>query len=285
VITKAISNFAIVRIAALILMILPLLAACTSYTVGPATATARAQRVIAQATDVAQQLRTARVLDETQATATAKDRLDRLAQVSEWPVILSDAFDDNSREWVVGNQTSTYADAAFTIANGVFHWEATSHQGFVWWNHPTIVQATDFHLAVDYRQLSGPSDAYIGLVMRLDENGDYYLFSLDNAGNYSFDVYSNGQWLSLIPWTPSPAIRVSQINHVEAVGEGGLFSLFVNGEWVVDHEDQTISSGYSGLLAGMSEVGESAAWEFDNFELRGIQGTDATPATEATSQP
>lgn len=284
-ISKASRNFSTVRIAAHILLILPLLAACTSYTVSPATATARAQRVIAQATDMAQQLRTGRILDETQATATAKARLDRLAQVSTWPLVLSDAFDDNSREWVVGNQTSTYADATFTITNGVFHWEATSHQGFVWWNHPTIAQVTDFHLAVDYRQLSGPADAYIGLVMRLDENGDYYLFSLDNAGNYSFDVYNNSQWISLIAWTPSPAIRAERTNHVEALAEGGRFSLFVNGEWVVDYEDQTLASGYSGLLAGMSETGETAAWEFDNFELRGLQQADETPTPEATSQP
>ena len=58
-------------------------AACrTAATVSPATATARAQRVIAQATDMALQLRETTLLDEKQATATAHDRLDRLARLS-----------------------------------------------------------------------------------------------------------------------------------------------------------------------------------------------------------
>ena len=37
-----------------------------------------------------------------------------------------------------------------------------------------------------------------------------------------------------------------------------------------------IPSGYSGLLVGMEETGKSAAWEFDNFELRVI-GTRGDP--------
>jgi hypothetical protein len=264
----------------LIILTAYLLTACSgAATAGPATLTARARRVVAQATDVALQLRQASILDAKQATATAQNRLDRLAQVSGWPVILSDTFDNNANEWVLGQQTGQYADASFAIANGIFRWEITSHQGFVWWNHPTISRVTDFHLAVDCTQTSGPAGAYMGLMMRLNDNGDYYLFSLQNTGDYSFDVYFNGQWLSLIDWTPSPAIQVDEANHMEVIAEGTRFSLFVNGYWLADYEDQTIPSGYCGLLVGMDDVDVSAAWEFNNFELR------AAPTVEETAPP
>lgn len=283
--TKTFRNLPVLWNNAPILLAAYLLAACTTATVSPATATARARRVAAQATQVALQARQAALLDERQATASAQDRLDLLAQGSAWPVVLADTFDDNANEWVAGQRTGDYADASFTIADGVFHWEATSHQGFIWWNHPTVSSVTDFYLAVDYRSIKGPADAYVGLVMRLDEDGNYYLFSLRNDGDYSFDIYDNAQWTSVIAWTPSPAIRVDETNHVEIVAEGERFSLFVNGEWVVDTIDATISSGYSGLLIGMEEKEESAAWDFDNFVLRTITTTEETQTPEATATP
>jgi hypothetical protein len=262
-----------------------LLAACQKSSVGPATVTARAQRAIAQATDVARQLRQALIQDAKQATATAQERLDRRSQLSAWPVVLSEPFDGNANEWVTGPQTGEYAQITFTIENQVFRWEATSIQGFVWWNHPTIPSVTDFHLVVDARQIDGPASSYVGLVLRLDENGNYYLFSLNNRGEYSFDEYSNAQWLSLIRWTSSPAIQVDGANHLEAIAEGARFSFFVNGQWMADFEDPGLPSGYSGLLVGMDEVGESGAWEFDNFELRAVVDSEATPAPEATAGP
>ena len=262
-----------------------LLAACRNTSVSPGTATARAQRAIAQATDIAQQLRETSLLDAKQATATAQERLDRLAQISTWPVVLSDTFDDNANEWIVGEQTGDYADASFIIANGVYHWAAKALQGFVWWNHPTIPRVTDFHLEVDSRQINGPASSYVGLVLRLDEGGNYYLLSLNNTGEYSFDEYFNAQWLSLIRWTSSPAIQVDGTNHLEVIAEAARFSFFINGEWVGDYEDPAIPSGYNGLLVGMDEAGESAAWEFDNFELRAIIDTEEIHTPEATTQP
>ena len=261
------------------------LAACQTTSVSPATATARAQRAIVQATDIALQLRETTFLDDKQATATAQERLDRLARLSTWPVVLSDTFDDNANEWIVGQQTGDFADASFIIANGVYHWAAKAHQGFVWWNHPTVPPVADFYLAVDSRQINGPASSYVGLVLRLDGGGNYYLFSLNNAGEYSFDEYYNAQWLSLIHWTSSPTILVDRTNHVEVVAEAARFSFFVNGEWVEDYEDPAIPSGYSGLLVGMDEVGESAAWEFDDFELRAIIDTEEIQTPEATARP
>ena len=269
----------------LILFTVYFLAACQTTTVGPATATARSQRAIVQATDIARQMRETTLLDEKQATATAQERLDRLAQLSTWPVVLTDSFDDNVNAWVVGQQTGEYADIDFAIANGVYHWEATPHQGFVWWSHPTIPSVTDFYFTADIRQINGPANSYVGLVLRVDENGNYYLFSLRNTGEYSFDEYYNGEWLSLIRWTTSPAIRVDNTNHVEVTADGRRFSFFVNGQWVVDFEDQAIPSGYCGVAGGMDEVGESATWEFDNFEVRAISTEEENHTPEATARP
>jgi hypothetical protein len=269
-----------------ILLVAYLLAACRrTATASPATATARAQRVIAQATDVALQLRETTLLNGKQATATAQSRLDRLAQLSDWPVVLSDTFDDNTNQWIVGQQTGDFADAAFTIANGVYRWEATSHQGFIWWNHPAISTVADFYISVEFRQVSGPAEAYVGLIMGLDGNDNYYVFSLRNTGDYALDEYYNGEWLTYIGWTSSPVFYVSETNRMEVFSEAGRASLFVNGAWVADYDDQAIPSGMCGLAAGIGNAGESAVWEFDNFVVRGMLNADESQTPEATTQP
>jgi len=262
-----------------------LLAACRTATASPATATARAQRVIAQATDMALQWRETTLLDEKQATAAAQQRLDRLAQLSTWPVVLFDTFDDNANEWIVGQQTGEYADINFTIASGVYHWEATPHQGFIWWNHPAISPVTDFYIAAEYRQLSGPQGAYVGLIMSLNENDDFYLFSLRRTGDFALEQYYNGQWLSLIAWTPSPVYHADETNRMDVFVEQGYFSLFVNGVWVADYDAGDIPSGLCGLAGGINDVGESAAWEFDNFEVRAISTEEEIHTPEATARP
>ncbi len=100
------SNTRLLAYTPVILLVSLLLAACGKKpTASPATATARAQRAVAQATNMAVHLGKAQILPGEQATATAQAQLDRLAQSSDWPVVLSDAFDDNSHEWVLGPQT------------------------------------------------------------------------------------------------------------------------------------------------------------------------------------
>lgn len=272
-------------IVAFILLAAYLLAACRSASANPATATARVQRVIAQATAMALQIRETILLDEKQATATAQDRLDRLEQASTWPVVFTDTFDDNTNEWSVGYKTSEFADATFTIADGVFRWEITPHQGFLWWNRPTIAAVIDFYISVDFRQVSGPVSAYTGLMLRQDEDGNYYLFSLRSNGDFAFDKYFNGQWLSLIDWSPSPVIQVDQTNRLEVLAEQGLFSLFVNGVWVMDYEDLKIASGLCGLLVGMDEADESVIWEFENFKLHASLPAEETLTPLVTTRP
>jgi hypothetical protein len=268
-----------------ILLVAYLLAACRTTAASPPTITARAQRFIAQATDMALQLHATTLLDEKQATATALIRLDRLEQLSTWPVVLSDTFDDNTNAWIVGQQTGEYADATFTIANGVYRWEATSHQGFIWWYHPFISSVTDFYMRMDFRQVSGPSDAYVGLIMGLDENDNYYVFSLRNTGDYAFDEYYNGEWHTYIGWTSSPIYYASETNRMEVFSEAGHASLFLNGAWVADYEDQVIPSGLCGLAAGIETAGESAVWEFDNFVVRGMLSAGESQTPTATTQP
>jgi hypothetical protein len=263
-----------------------LLAACQTTTASnPATATARAERYIAQATEMALQVHETTLLDEKQATATAQQRLERLELVSTWPVVLSDTFDENLHAWVVGQETGEYADATFTIANGVYRWEATPHQGFIWWNTPEISTVADFYMSADLRQVSGPKEAYMGLVMALTDDDNFYVFSLRSTGEYSLDRFLNGQWHSLIQWTPLTVFLADETKHVEVVAEAGYISLFVNGTWLVDYEVQTLPTGQCGLAVGMDDVGESAAWEFENFEVRAISTEEEIYTPEATSLP
>jgi hypothetical protein len=275
----------LLRIIAVLLPACLLIACASAPAVNAPTATARAERAITRATQMAAQHNATFSISEEQATATAQANQDRLLEASSWPVVFSDTFDDNANEWVVGKESGEYADAEFTITGQKFHWGAVSHEGFVWWNRPTIPRVADFHAAVDIQQTAGPETGYAGMTLHMDEDGNYYVFEIRNNGEYSFYEYFTEEWIALLNWTPSPFIQVGEVNHIEVLAEGGLFSLFINGEWIADVEARTISDGRTGLLVGLDEADETAAWEFDNFELHAPSIIEETPQPEGTPTP
>ena len=245
-----------------------LLVSCFPSKVSPVTATARAQQAILQATKMA---RIANQAYAAEATATAQFYQSHRTEASQWPVVLTETFDDNAHEWSLGKDTGDFANIEFQLLGGKFRWEATALQGFAWWSYPTIELVSDFYLSLEIQTYSSSTTSYAGVVMRLTsilDSSQYYMFEIRQSGEYSFDLRTDEGWTSLIGWTPSPAIHPSVVNTLEVMAEGDTFSFFINGEWVADARDSTLSSGRTGLVVGLEEAGDSGTWEFDNFVVR-----------------
>jgi hypothetical protein len=246
--------------------------------VGPTfnSATATAQAIKAQnlATEIAQSLQATRDGEAQQAAATAQAFQVMAQEGQDWPIILLDPFDDNTNLWPEGDNTDALADINWQVGDGKFTWKAKAHDAFVWWVYQETQDLSDFYLAADGRLLSGPTEGEYGLIFRLNEDDDYYLFEANEQGQYAVYIYLEGEWEALIPWTGSPVLNTDSNNHLAVLARGEKFLLFANGKFLDTFTDDRLENGRTGILIGLSNAEDEGTWEFDNFELRSLEGGD-----------
>lgn len=244
------------------------------------TATARVADIPRQATAMARQYRLTQLAGEAHATATVQAMLETVTRARQWPVLFSDPFDSNLRSWAEGQESGQYADATWTL-DGQFRWEVVAHEGFVWWNYPEMEAISDFYLAVDARQDSGPVDGYLGVTLRHSGENDYLSYSITQEGLFGLDRHTADGWETLIPTTPFAAIRPYESNHLEVIAQGTRLWLFANGQLAATYEDAGLTEGKCGLIVGMNNADEQGTFTFDNFEIRLPNLPLPPPATTA----
>lgn len=254
-----------------------ILVSCSTTGENPATETARQVTVVARATTMARALRSTDVARITQATATAQAWQDELRSVARWPLLVQEAFDDNSLEWVIGEDTGEYADIVWQIKDGKYIWDATARQGFVWWNRPELDEAGDFYASVDARQISGVETGQMGLFFRQSVDSRYYTFTLRGDGMFSLDWHDEDGWTSLMDWTQSEAVRMDQSNRLGVLARGNQLALLINDQLVAEYSTDYALAGSLGLLIGMDDEGDEGVFEFDNFEVRVPELPQETP--------
>jgi hypothetical protein len=73
--------------------------------------------------------------------------------------------------------------------------------------------------------------------------------------------------LPLIAPIRTSDILPGEVNQLAVRGEGALFEFFINDEFVAEVEDSEFRSGIVGLVIGLPDAGDTAVFEFDNFEM------------------
>jgi hypothetical protein len=259
------------RLPGLLILVASLLAlalsACSSGP-SPATATAQAARAERMATDIARGMQGTAAARTYQATATAQYHQTLLSSAAQWPTVLQDDFSDNRYEWPTGEDSDDLAGIQWTLGQGVYRWESTAMEGFLWWVTPTMDPLDDFYLAAEVQNLAGPDNSETGLVYRLVDEQRYYLFEINNYGNFAVYYHEPDTWEFLLPYTPSPAIQVGQMNRLAVITQGARQAFFINGQFVGEVSDERSLNGIAGLAIGLGEMGDQGVWEFKNFELR-----------------
>ncbi|MFH1185017.1 MAG: hypothetical protein V1755_08265 [Chloroflexota bacterium] len=124
----------------------------------------------------------------------------------------------------------------------------------------------DARLEVDAGKLGGPDANRIGLVCRADGTSHYF-FIIGSDGYYGLGIFTGGQaaLLGQSSMQPSEAIITgTAINHLRLDCSGSALSGYVNGVRVAGVQDQTLTHGEAGVLAGtFDEPGADIV--FDNF--------------------
>ncbi|MCE5257708.1 MAG: DUF1080 domain-containing protein, partial [Chloroflexi bacterium] len=177
-------------------------------------------------------------------------------------IIYEDDFSDSSSgwsEWQEDDSVGGYEDGQYTI-------EVLAPDAFFW--AYTGQDLADFVLDVDASKLAGIDDNHYGVILRYQDEQNFYMFSISSDGYYRFGYYKDDEWTDIIDWEETSAIKQGDAtNHITVQCKGSKFTLKVNGKELVVVTDKTFGSGDIGLFAGASdEAGVKIA--FDNLVIQ-----------------
>ncbi|MBI5712571.1 MAG: hypothetical protein HZC38_03995 [Chloroflexi bacterium] len=198
---------------------------------------------------------------------------------SRYPLILSDAFDVNSRNWLNGIHTSGKNNATLAVSEGKYQWHLTAGaKGFMHIVTSDAPSAQKFYLSVEVKQLSGPFTADYGVVFRKNEN-DFYYFNIDGNQYYRVNLWQDNKWKPLVATRRNYAIRLNDVNRLAVVGDGVNYFFYINGQFVDRMSAVELSDGAFGLAAQLASAGDDMMLEFDDFELRAPPDTGLPTST------
>jgi hypothetical protein len=201
-------------------------------------------------------------------TATATPTITPTESYRDWPIVLSDSFDDNDNNWLTGEYDNEYIKGTLSVADGKFLIDITAKKPASWWFAPNMEKVRDFHVSVDANMLDGPADANYGIIFRRTTVFDYYFQIQPGTQEYRLSMFDGQAWSTLIADTFSAQIEHHGSNRIEVLAQGFHFTFFINGREVDAVEDTTLYSGLAGIGFSVYHIGDVLKLEFDHFEVR-----------------
>jgi len=189
------------------------------------------------------------------------------AATSLWPLVFHDGFDTDENGWRTGEYSDERITGNRSVTGGTYRWEANALDGVVWWSVPDIALVSDMHLTVDARRVSGVEDGRYGVVIGRVDNDNYGFFQVKDSQFFKFSVRHEGEWDTVITWTEAPSVRPGETNQLETIVEGSHYTFYINDQLVGECDDDRLSRGKAGLAIELDK-GDTAIFEFDNFEVR-----------------
>ncbi len=180
---------------------------------------------------------------------------------------LRETFREDSGVWTL----DTGRNAARTIAGGVLTIRVDEDSQLSWSSldaDAATMPYADFYLEVDTEHVSGPLDNVFGVVFRMEDSENFYLFAISSDGMFSLGKYVDDKWSSLVEWESTDAIETGSggENRLGLLAAGNEMALYVNNEELTRVQDDSFATGQIALLVGTNdEAGVEVA--FDNLWL------------------
>lgn len=231
------------------------------------TATAQALRAVSFATERATVLQKTSTAEALQAATTAQARQALLSQGAAWPSVLKEPFTSNENDWPTGEEDGNLTSISLSITDGKYRWEALAHESFIYWSRAEMPFVSDFNLSLEAQQITGPVDGQMGVVFRQVDADNYYLFQISQDQYYALQRSTADDWITIIDWTPCPYVNPEEVNKISVIATGSSFFFLVNGQFISEVFDDNLRSGRAGVAIGLSNPGDQAVFQFDNFEL------------------
>ena len=186
-----------------------------------------------------------------------------LTKITGGTATLNDPLSDNSKGNVWDEGYTDNNNTGCNFVNSSYQ-VLEAFQGFL---RPCFADATSFSNFAYQASMTMNSNCSGGLLLRGKKStGQYYLFMLDAAGSYLFEVYNGSQYTSIASGTNSAILAgVGQINTLTVIANQGVFDLFVNQTFVAEAIDGQLSAGQIGVAA--YNTGLPASVSFSNAEV------------------
>lgn len=179
--------------------------------------------------------------------------------------LFEDAFSDSESGW----DRSSF-DGGLTDYEGGSYRILVTETNYSAWANPGC-DFSDVSVEVDAVKIGGDDDNEIGIICRHANIDNYYVATISSDGFYGFLKRTDGDSLALLNMEnmlPSDGInRGDASNHIRLDCVGSTLTLYVNGEFVGETMDSSISTGDVGLYAGTFSVPGTDIL-FDNFVVR-----------------
>jgi len=205
-----------------------------------------------------------------QTSVIVPEELRQASDADQWTTILYDNFFSNENNWLVGTHTSEYfLDLNQDIVEGRYRWNGEVHRdsstSTAWVGYPV----SDLHLIANGKHIAGSkTNSSWGLIFRVQDNRNYYWFRMTDSQFFAVSVIVDSQWLNLVNWTRSDAIRPRGNNQLEVIGRDMHFIFLINGQIVSELDDDHFRQGMVGLAIEGYTAGEKITFDFLDFTLR-----------------
>ncbi len=195
--------------------------------------------------------------------------LGKLVAAKSWTPLAVDTFDSAWGWSPIPISVDQWGSVTRVVANGKYRWDMFSIQNRMRLDTRSYVLMDDgdYYLSVEVTKTAGPQDTECYLILR-QEGDQEYAFVVYNDTFYF--ALREQKWKLLQKDTASPVLHtgMGQTNRLAVLVEGSHYSLFINDTLVAEVTDSTLRHGAVGVAVGLEKQGESARYEFDNFELR-----------------
>ena len=184
------------------------------------------------------------------------------AAVQSGNILFKDDFSDPSSGWETWNEPSGSMVAYQNGGLRIF----IAEKEYDFWSRPGK-RVSDVRLEVDAIKLGGPDDNDFGLICRYQDRDNFYAFLTSSDGYAGILKVKDGKYVVISgpQMTFSESIRKGAAqNHLRADCSGANLSLSVNGQKILDVQDQEFKTGEIGLIAGTGETAGADLY-FDNF--------------------
>jgi len=142
--------------------------------------------------------------------------------------------------------------------NNRYHIHSPDEDWYTWQNETF----NDFVYEVEARWQAGEEDYGFGIIFRVQDSDNFYLFDITSTGYFKIDKKVDGEYFDLSDWERNTAINAQGVNYLKVEAVGNLLTFFINNNKIKEVFDSTFEEGNIGLFAG-GDVHAS----FDNLKV------------------
>lgn len=143
---------------------------------------------------------------------------------------LIENFDNNNNNWVQNNNDNFTSK----VSGGKYQLTRKIKNGLVFQNKIDIDTQKDFSIEASFTKETGALGYTYGLNFGRKNTANDIGFFISNNGQYIFRKYENNNFIAIIPWTSSSAIKTNlfDTNKLKVVKKGKLMRFYINDIYV-----------------------------------------------------